>query len=399
MRSAMSLDTSYATSGAPPIIVSVPRKPSSSSSSAASAGTAPTALQFGDSHSIASDPSPKAASVSTFWANLKRTEVERAKAGEYQPATKATEIQIRLAALEFERRVEQPNVPDIPWVLVATQCEDYPSSRNVNNAIIAAGSPSIGSLSFFLANDKSLYIISYSDKVRHGAGVDVLMDAMTNFRNQFFFFHCHTNVVAEVENGRTAPDGALRVLHPMQNETGRLRAPFIAEIHSAGKSVAGSLLFASNYMKEPLSDYFLYIHAYKRQANGTFRAVAILWRRGGGPPLVDGQMANLVTAQSFGTADLHPATIESLADDHGHLPGVPAHQLVHQDPPVNIVVPRAELLRNVVDEHGNPVSVPQVGADGNPVLDANGHPTFLVPQGDDLVVNLFNLRRLLNFLM
>lgn len=149
-------------------------------------------------------------------------------------------------------------------------------------------------------------------------------------------------------------------------------------------------------MKLPHSDYFLYIHVFKKRHDETrnFRAVAILWRRGRGPPLVDGQMATLVTAQSFGTLDLTQDEIAALANAHGHLPGVPAGVLaVRQDPPVNIVVPRVELLRHVVHDDGTPVLIPSTDALGYPVVDANGHPEFLTPQGNDLVVDLVQLKR------
>jgi hypothetical protein len=92
--------------------------------------------------------------------------------------------------LEFQRRVEQEDVPDVPWVLVASPCDDIPIMRKVEAAIIAVNSPSIVAISFFLANDKFLYIIGFSDKGRHGTCVAYLMEAMVFFKVGFPLFYC-----------------------------------------------------------------------------------------------------------------------------------------------------------------------------------------------------------------
>lgn len=116
----------------------------------------------------------------------------------------------------------------------------------------------------------------------------------------------------------------------------------------------------------------MYIRVYDKHAtSGLFAAVAILWRAGrNNAPLADGTMVNLVTAQSFGTKALSGDSIAALGAPHGHLPGVPAHMLVLQQPQ-NIVVPRAELLHNVENPDGN---------------------AFVVNAGPDLMVELDVLR-------
>ena len=116
-------------------------------------------------------------------------------------------------------------------------------------------------------------------------------------------------------------------------------------LRSSGKSITGSLLFASRYIKLPFSDYLLYIHAYdiRDGTADTFAAVAILWRRGRRVPLQDGEMAQLVEVQSFGTAGLHQKSIEVLGNYCGHFPGVPANMLQLQ-PPVNWLWTRQAML-------------------------------------------------------
>ena len=148
-------------------------------------------------------------------------------------------------------------------------------------------------------------------------------------------------------------------------------------------------------MREPLADYFLYIHVYKKRRDGTFAAVAIIWRRGRRGPLKDGQMAHLVEARSFGTADLKQHAIDAYALPHGHFPGVPAASL-QLVAPGSIVVPRAELLRLLVDQTNNRVVTPQVDGVGNPVFDAHGNQQFVIPAGPDLIVDLQDLQEQLS---
>ena len=174
--------------------------------------------------------------------------------------------------------------------------------------------------------------------------------------------HCHTNVIAQVDGNRSAPDAALKKRFPRQPGNISLRAPFVGEVHSAGKTVVGSLTFLSHYLDQAHSDYVMYIHIHPKDANDLFAAVAILWRAGAGnAPLALGAMAQLVTAQSFGTKPLDRQTITALGQPYGHLPGVPPAALVLQ-PPQDIVVPRAQLLAGVLGPGGHPV-VADVGPD------------------------------------
>lgn len=231
-----------------------------------------------------------------------------------------------------------------------------------------------GGVKFCAAADGSLFIVSFSDKRRHGEGVSALMEAMILFNRTVanrMLFYSHTNSISEVDGNRTAPDAALMKIRPLQHDENHveLRAPFIAEVHSTGKTIYGSLTFLSGYLDAQHSDYVMYVRIYDKDASGCFAAVAILWRGGSGAaPLGDGVMGTLVQALSFGTKALHPDSIDALGDSYGHLPGVPADQLVLQ-PPVNITIPRAHLLHDVQAIDGT-----QFVADAGPdlIIDLQG---------------------------
>mmetsp|Transcript_29804 Transcript_29804/g.43959 ORF Transcript_29804/g.43959 Transcript_29804/m.43959 type:complete len:388 (-) Transcript_29804:130-1293(-) len=375
----MSLDSSHYVSGVPSFPVRAPRK---KSSTASAAGTVETTLHLGDSHSIASDPSPHAAEASPFWIKYRALELEKSKMGEYKPVTgKATEKHLVLAALEFERRFAQMAEQDFPWVLVATECEEFPGHQNTKNAARALDSW-VGSMELFLSKDKCLYIVSLNDQARHGTCVNAMTSAMNAFDTHYDCFFVHADTIQNNVFGMKAPDAALKWLYPAQSELGPMRAPVIVDVHSGKKTIASSLEFLSNYLENRIADYVLYIRAYKKRDDDKFAAVAILWRRGNVGPLAPGEMANFVEAHSFGTGELDERSINAFQHhDYGHLPAVPPGDLFdREDPPRPITLPAAQLLRDVVDQNGQLV------------LAAGAAP----PPGTDLVIDLGKLRTKLN---
>ena len=271
--------------------------------------------------------------------------------------------------------VPYPDVLNFPWVLVATDCDNFPRNRMLE-AEAAAG----GKFKMFLGNDGSLFLIAVCELDLHGTCVNAVLDGCNMFDRPLRMFFCHSNVVAQIPGGRFAPDCALKHMHPtMLAMGGTLRAPFVAEVHSGNKTVATSLNYLSLFLDQAVSDYVMYVHAYPKHADSTYAAVAIIWRAGqGAAPLGPGVMANFVSAHSFGSANLSPASIAALGLNHGHLPGVPAAHLVRAAP-VMITIPRAHLLHGAVDHLGNLL------------------PAAVRNNGPDLQIDLPRLRHFLNF--
>ena len=319
----------------------------------------------------ASLPSPR----TSVFRRVKELELDLGKARDsrYRPADHTNSEVLKKAMLEFGRRLQEEDRVDadsskVIWVLVSTSCGEIPHTCTVQKLLRETQlDEKYGGVKFCVTEDGCLFIISFSDKIRHGEAVSALMDALLYFNRSVAgrgLFFCHTNTLGEADGNRTAPDAALKKIFPLQPDKDHLelRAPFIAEVHSTGKSVFGSLTFLSSYLDAQHSDYVMYIRIYDKDAAGNFAAVAILWRGGQGvAPLGDGVMATLVQAQSFGTKALHQDSINAFGDTYGHLPGVPANQLVLQ-PPANITIPRAQLLHNVQTVEGAPF-VPDLGPD------------------------------------
>jgi hypothetical protein len=197
-----------------------------------------------DATEIPSLPSPK----SSIFTQVKEKELERAKAkgSRYQPADITNSESLKRALIEFDHRLEEESEehPQILWVLVATHCDQIPKTSTITNLLNSTGlSKSYSGVKFCLTEDNCLYIISLVDGQRHSMGVSVLLDAMSTFSKTVQnnrLLSAQTNVVAQVDGNNTAPDAALKKLFPMRPlDNISLRAPFLAEVHSQGKTNCG----------------------------------------------------------------------------------------------------------------------------------------------------------------
>ena len=114
------------------------------------------------------------------------------------------------------------------------------------------------------------------------------------------------------------------------------------------------------YLLQPVADYVLGIKVYKRSGPappaGTkrpFAAIALLWRRGAAPP---GGQASLVGVWSFGTCELPQRSKQAYCKKRGNLQQVRVAQIVHPAAHTiasdTITIPKAHLVRGVVDENG-----------------------------------------------
>ena len=89
-----------------------------------------------DSHSFAPTVDPKHGdvSVSSFGADRKVSELERAKTGQCQPGNKATETQMKLAVLELERRInniEQASSGELDFGFVYSLLRMRSKNKNI----------------------------------------------------------------------------------------------------------------------------------------------------------------------------------------------------------------------------------------------------------------------------
>lgn len=177
----------------------------------------PAALEVADDATdTTAVPSLPSSPQSSIFAQVKKEEFERAKVKDsrYQPAAATNSGSLQKSLLEFDRRLREDTYENdkIYWVLVATRCDQIPKTSKMTELLDSTGlSKTYSGVKFCLTEDHCLYIVSFSDKDRHGAGIECLFDALKTFSKTVLndrLFHTHTNVIAQVDEKRTAPDAA-----------------------------------------------------------------------------------------------------------------------------------------------------------------------------------------------
>ena len=108
--------------------------------------------------------------------------------------------------------------------------------------------------------------------------------------------------------------------------------------------------------------------------------------------------ATFVWAQSFGTGELDDRNKDCLRRGGGRYPGVPLEvDLDAVENPADIIIPKADLLRQVMRADGSLHYQRHQGPGRVPLVDAGGNAIFEFPaDGPDLVISLQGLRRRLD---